>query len=152
MPHLAKVNLVGVLLAAVAIYFVGFLWYGLFFSEAYMNSIGVYFSESGEAVSWLGPDGVETRSGMAFDGWMAGGFLIPIILAFAFGFYMKKLNVNSIMGAAGFGFVLAMLVGIPMMAYGLVYSPWHSWSGFFIDASHTVVSYVVGCVVLSYFD
>ena len=33
MPRLAGINLVGVLVSAILIYFIGFLWYGLLFSE-----------------------------------------------------------------------------------------------------------------------
>ena len=152
MPGLAKVNLLGVLLAAVAIYFTGFLWYGLLFSEAYMNGIGVFFNETGDTVRWLGEGGIQTRTGMGSEGaWMAAGFLIPLVLAFGLGFTMKKLEIATPAAAVGFGLWIALLIGVPLMAYGLVYSPWHSWTGFFVDASHTVVSFVPGCLVLSLF-
>lgn len=153
MPRLASVNLLGVLLAAIAIYFAGFLWYGLLFSEAYMNGIGVFFNDAGDTVRWLEADGVQTRTGMGEEGaWMAAGFLIPLALAFGLGFLLKKLKANSISAAAGIGLWVSVLIGVPLMAYGLVYSPWHSWPAFFVDASHTVVSFVAGCVVLSFFD
>jgi len=153
MPRLANVNLLGVLLAAIAIYLVGFLWYGLLFSEAYMNGIGVFFNEAGDTVRWLEADGISTRTGMGEEGaWMAGGFLIPLVLAFGLGYFLKKQAVSSIGGAAGFGLILSLLIGVPLMAYGLVYSPWHSWPAFLVDASHTVVSFVAGSVVLSFFD
>ncbi|MEQ9314273.1 MAG: DUF1761 domain-containing protein, partial [Henriciella sp.] len=60
MPRIANVNLVGVLLAAIVIYFVGFLWYGLLFSEPYMNGIGVYFGEAMGSVTWMTPEGART--------------------------------------------------------------------------------------------
>lgn len=152
MPRLGNVNLLGVLLAAIAIYFVGFLWYGLLFSEAYMNGIGVFFNDSGDTARWLEADGIKSRTGMGEEGaWMIGGFLIPLVLAFGLGWYMKKLQIASVGAAAGFGLLLSLLIGVPLMAYGLVYSPWHDWPAFFVDASHTVVSFVAGAVVLSFF-
>ena len=153
MPRIANVNLLGVLLGAIAIYFVGFIWYGMLFSEAYMSSIGVFFNESGDTVRWLEADGVQTRTGMGNEGaWMAAGFLIPLVLAFGLGYFMKKQAVRSIASAAGFGLVLAILIGLPLMGYGLIYSPWHTWTGFLVDGSHTIVSFVVGAIVLSFFD
>lgn len=152
MPRLANVNLLGVLLAAIAIYFVGFLWYGLLFSEAYMNGIGVFFSEGGDTVRWLGEGGIQTRTGMGDEGiWMAAGFLIPLVLAFGLGLAMKKQAITTPATAAGFGLWISLLIGVPLMAYGLVYSPWHSWAAFIVDASHTVVSFIAGCLVLSLF-
>ena len=40
MPKLAGVNLLGVLLAALAIYFVGFVWFGLLFQDLWVNANG----------------------------------------------------------------------------------------------------------------
>ena len=153
MPRLGKVNLLGVLLAAIAIYVVGFLWYGLMFAEPYMNGVGVYFNETRDAVSWLGADGIQTRSAAEAEAaWMVGGFLIPLVLAFGLGWLMKQQAIATPAAAAVFGLLAALLIGVPLMAYGLVYTPWHSWTGFAVDASHTVVSFVAACIVLSLFD
>ena len=153
MPRLAKVNLLGVLLAAIAIYIIGFVWYGLLFSDAYMNGIGVFFNEAGDTVTWLTAEGVQSRGAAEGEAvWMLGGFLIPLVLAFGLGWLMKQQAVTTPVPAAMLGLWVGLLIGVPLMAYGMVYSPWHSWAAFFVDASHTLVSFVVGCVVLSFFD
>lgn len=153
MPRLAGVNILGILIAAIAIYLVGFIWYGLLFSEAYMGGIGVYFSEGMETVTWMTPDGARTETQMPMAmGWMVAGFAIPLVLAFGLGWHMKQRSIKSPQTAALFGFSLALLIGVPLMAYGLVYSPWHSVPAFLVDASHTIVTFVVGCVALSFFD
>lgn len=153
MPRLANVNLLGVLLAAIAIYFVGFIWYGLLFAEPYMNAIGVYFGEGMESVTWMTPEGARTEEQMPMEmTWMLAGMLIPIVLAFGLGWHMKQKAISSLQSAVSFGLWLSLLIGVPLMAYALVYTPWHSVVGFLVDASHTVVTFVVGCAILSFFD
>ena len=43
MPKIAGVNVLGVLLAAVAMFFIGFIWYGLLFTEPWMAANGLFF-------------------------------------------------------------------------------------------------------------
>lgn len=151
MPRLAGINLVGVLLAAIVIYFIGFLWYGLLFSEPYMNAIGVYFNEAGDSASYMTSEGlVEMQPDLT---WMLAGMVIPLVLAFGIGWHLKRNSgVNSISSAALSGLALGLIIGVPLMAYDLVYTPWHSVAGFLVDASHTVVTFVAGAIVLSFFD
>ena len=136
MPKLAVIDTLGVLLAALAMYIVGFVWYGLLFDTVWM-----------EANGWAASD-FEGQSGL----WMPAGFLIPLILAFGVGWLMRQRGVNGVAAAAQFGLWLALLVGVPMMMYAYVYSPGHSWILLLIDGSHTVVTYMLGCIILSLFD
>ncbi len=154
MPRLSGVNLVGVLLAAIAMYIIGFIWYGLVFSEPSMTGSGMFFADaSKETVQWMTAGGVETGPADAMDmKWMAIGFLIPLALAWGLGWHLKQKSITTMKTAALFGLWLSLLIGVPLMAYGYVYTPWHSLAGFAVDASHTVVTFVVGCVVLSFFD
>ena len=82
MPRLAGVNLVGVLLAAIAIYFVGFLWFGVLFHDMWQAANG-YTLEQLEA---------------SFDPAIVfgGGFLIPLILAFGIGWLLKKTGTTGL--------------------------------------------------------
>ena len=43
MPKITGVNVLGVLLAAVAMFFIGFIWYGLLFTEPWMAANGLFF-------------------------------------------------------------------------------------------------------------
>ena len=154
MPRIAGINLVGVLLAAIAMYFIGFIVYGLIFMEPFMSGTGMYFTDASKtAIQWLGPNGIETAPA---DGgepiWMAIGFLIPLALAWGLAWHMKQKGITTLKTAALFGLWLSLLIGVPLMAYGVVYSPWHSWPAFGVDALHTVATFVVGCAVLSFFD
>ena len=150
MPRLAGVNLVGALLAAIVIYFIGFLWYGLLFSEPYMNAIGVYFNEAGDAATFMTADGPQDmQPDMA---WMLAGMVIPLVLAFGLGWPLRRKAIQSVASAALSGLALGLLIGLPLMAYDLVYTPWHSLAGFLVDGSHTLVTFVAGAIVLALFD
>lgn len=136
MPKLAGVNVLGIVLAAVAMYLLGFLWYGLFFADAWMAGQGWT-----EAM-------FEGQSAL----WMPAGFLIPLILAYGLGWHLNQKNISTWKTAGLFGLWLSLLIGVPLMMYGYVYSPTHSWELLLIDSSHTVATFVVGCIVLSFFE
>jgi hypothetical protein len=136
MPRLSGVNLVGVLLAALVMWILGFVWYGVLFSEAWMAGNGYT-----EAM-------FEGQSGL----WMAAGFLIPLILAFGLGWHMKQKSITKLNTAVLFALWLALLIGVPLMMYNYVYSPYHSWQVLLIDGSHTIATFVAGAAVLSFFD
>jgi len=136
MPRLSGVNLVGVLLAALVMWILGFVWYGVLFSEAWMAGNGYT-----EAM-------FEGQSGL----WMAAGFLIPLILAFGLGWHMKQKSITKLNTAVLFALWLALLIGVPLMMYNYVYSPHHSWQVLLIDSSHTVATFVAGAAILSFFD
>ena len=136
MPRISGVNLLGIVLSALAMFIVGFVWYGLLFSQPWMAGNG--FNEAM----------FEGQSGL----WMPAGFVIPLILAFGLGWHMKQKNISTLRTAVLFGLWLSLLIGVPLMMYDYVYSPIHSWQLLLIDGSHTIVTFVLGCAVLSFFD
>ena len=153
MPRLAGINLVGVLVSAIVIYFIGFLWYGLLFSEVYMNAQGIFINEAGDTMSFLTAGGIATEGPEdANPMWMLGGFLVPIVLSFGFAWLMRKSGVSGLGAAISFGFTLSLLIGVPLMAYDFFYTPWHSVGGLLADLSHTVVTFITGCAILSKLD
>ncbi len=136
MPKLAGVNIVAILLAAVAMYLIGYVFYGLLFMEGWMAGNG--FTEAdfeGQSPSW-----------------MFAGFIMPLIIAFGLGWHMKQKGITQWKTAALFGLWLSLLIGVPLMMYDYVYAPQHSWELLLIDGGHTVVTFVIGSIVLSLFD
>ena len=136
MPRIAGVNVLGILAATVVMWLLGFLFYGLLFSDAWMAGNG-YTEAMYEGNSAL---------------WMPAGILIPLILAYGLGWHMKQKNISTAKTAALFGLWLALLIGVPLMMYNYVYSPHHSWEVLLIDSGHTIATFVLGSVVLSFFD
>lgn len=136
MPKIAGLNVLGVFLAALAMWIIGYVWYGMLFADMWVSAHG-----------WTEAD-FEGQSAS----WMAAGFLIPLILSFGLGWHMKQKSITKMDTAALFGLWMSLLIGVPLMMYAYVYSPAHSWELLLIDGSYTVVTFVVGCVVLSMFD
>ena len=136
MPKIAGVSLLGVVLAALAMWIIGFLWYGMLFSDAWMGANG-YTEQMFEGQSPL---------------WKPAGYVVAFLLSFGLGWHMKQKSITKLETAALFGLWLALLIGVPLMMYSYVYSPDHSWMLLLIDGSYTVVTFVAASAVLSFFD
>lgn len=136
MPRLYDVNLLGVLLAAVAMFFVGFIWYGLLFSDIWMAGRGY----------------VEADLEGANPAWMGAGFLIELVTAFGIGWLMKRQNITRLPTALAFALPLALLIAVPVTSYEFVYGAYHSIAAWLVDCSHRLVTLLVGAAVLSLFD
>ena len=136
MPRIAGVNLLGIVVATLVMWIMGFVFYGVLFSDAWMAGHG-----------WTEAN-YEGNSAL----WMPAGIIIPLILAFGLGWHMKQKNITKLKTAALFGLWLSLLIGVPLMMYNYIYSPLHSWEVLLIDSGHTVVTFVLGCIVLSFFD
>ena len=155
MPKIAGVNPLGGLLAAVAMFFVGFIWYGVLFTEPWMAANGLFFTDaSKETMQWLTASGLETVSRDAGPNptVMLWGFVLSLVLSFGLGWHMKQKSISKLGTAALFGLWMGLLIGVPLMAYDTVYTPYGSLMGLFVDGSHTVVTFVAACVALSLFD
>ncbi|MEL6857920.1 MAG: DUF1761 domain-containing protein [Pseudomonadota bacterium] len=155
MPKIAGVNLLGVLLAAVAMFFIGFIWYGLLFVEPWMGANGLFFTDEAKtAMQWLTADGLQTVAADAGPNpiVMLWGFVLSLVLSFGLGWHMKQKNISKLNTALLFGLWMSLLIGVPLMAYDTVYTPYGSLMGLFVDGSHTVVTFVAACAVLSLFD
>lgn len=136
MPRLMGVNLLGVLLAAIVMFFLGFVFYGLLFTDYWMTARGYT------------ADMFEGQSGI----WMGIGFVIELVLALGIGWVMKAKGASSLGAAIGVGIALAILFGFPMLAYEFAYGAYHSVPGLMVDWGHTLVAFIGGAAVLSFFD
>lgn len=133
MPKLFGVNIVAVLVGAVAFYIIGFLWYGVLFHGLYMNVMGLTEAD------------FEGQSPM----WMVGGGVIPLFAAFVIAKVLAMTGAEGVMAAASRGVLLWVGFGLTGAAYGLVYTAHHSWKLFLIDASHLLVGWVIAAVVIA---
>lgn len=138
MPRLAGVNLLGVLLAGVAIYFVGFMWFAVLFDQYWMEVNGYTLEE------------IETNFSVPI--FAVGGIVIPLVLAFALGWLMRVAGIKGLVPAMLFGAKVALLVAAPAFAYDFVYSPNHSVAALVLDITHTLTGLVLGAAVLSFFE
>lgn len=154
MPKIAGVNVLGGLLAAVAMFFIGFVWYGLLFTLPWMEANGLFLSGEGESavMQWLTAEGVQSSAGGPDPMIMLAGFVQSLVLCFGLGWFMKQKGVTGLSAAVTYGLGLSLLIGVPLAAYDTIYTPWHSIAGLLVDGSHTVVTFVVACAIMSRFD
>jgi len=138
MPRIAGVNLLGSLLAGVAIYAVGGVWFGVAFDQMWMDANG-YTLEQIE----------DNFSAPIFFG---GGILISLMLAFGLGWLLKKTGTQGLGPSVLFGIKMALVFAAPILAYGFVYDPVHSVTDLALDIGHSFAGFVLGTAVLSFFD
>lgn len=138
MPRVAGVNILGGVLAAVAIYFVGFIWFGALFQELWVTANGYTDEQLAE----------NFNPGIVFG----GGALIPLVLAFAIGWLLKATHTSGLVPSIVFGAKLALVVAAPILAYGFVYNVYHSTTDLMLDIGHSLVGFMLGAAVLSFFE
>ncbi|MEM7460230.1 MAG: DUF1761 domain-containing protein, partial [Pseudomonadota bacterium] len=105
-------------------------------------------------MQWLSADGLQTVAADAGPNpmIMLAGFVLSLVLSFGLGWHMHQKNISILGSAALFGLWMSLLIGVPLMAYDMVYTPYGSLMGLFVDGSHTVATFVAACAVLSFFD
>ncbi|MEQ9434381.1 DUF1761 domain-containing protein [Hyphomonas sp.] len=136
MPRLSGVNLLGVLLAAIVMFFVGFVFYGMLFSEQWMAARGYTADMAADAN----------------PAWMAGGFLIELVLAFGLGWVLKLKGAKGLSACVSTALMLAVVVVLPVSSYEYVYGFYHSLPGLLVDWGHMLVGMGLAGAVLSFFD
>lgn len=136
MPKFLGVSVLGAVLAAIAMFFIGFLWYGVLFQDIWMAARG-YTAEDMTAAN---------------PAWMAGGFLIELVSALGIGWLMSRGNISKLGSAVMFAIPLSLLIAVPMVSYEFVYGLQHSIPGWIVDTTHVVATFTVGAAVLSFFS
>ena len=130
-----KLNPIGILVASVAFFFIGFLWYGLLFADAWMAAEGVT-KEAAEAGS---------------PAWMGLGAVITVLQVIGLAAVLKWKGAATPAAAATTAAILWALFALPFALYGYIYSPGHNATLLMIDASHLLVGWVASAVILSLF-
>ncbi len=126
-------KLIPVLVATVAFYLVGFLWYGVIFMNMWMASAG-YTEADFEGAS---------------PAWMALGPVISLLSVIGIAKVLQWTNAASVSDAVQRILIVWVAFGLTMALYGLAYSPAHSFNLFFIDASHVLVGWLLAGIILT---
>ena len=132
---MSKLNPVGIIVASLAFYFVGFLWYGFLFSDAWMGAHGVTAEDAkGESPVW-----------------MAGGFLITVVQVIGLAIVLRWKGAASPTAAATTAATLWCFFALPFSLYNYIYLPSHGAILLQVDASHLLVGWIVAAITLSFF-
>ncbi|MEO0398624.1 MAG: DUF1761 domain-containing protein [Pseudomonadota bacterium] len=133
MPRIFGLNVVGVLVASVAFFMVGYAVYGAIFSELWMSLQGV--SEADVEAAGMG--------------WLAPAFLITVLQMTGLATILKWRGVSDIMCAVLTAVAVWAFFGLPLMAYDPIYVPGESPMLLVIDGVHLFFGWIVGAIVLA---
>lgn len=120
----AKLNWLGIIVATVVAFFVGFLWYGILFEARWIELTGVT-GEGGDPI------------------WMLVGLVQTFITMLGLGWFIARDGAVGWMAGLKIGLIAGVAFALMTSAYGFIYQT--SPMGLLpIDWSHLLVVYAVG--------
>jgi len=125
----AKLNWLGIIVATVVAFFIGFLWYGLIFAEKWMALTGVTDEGSGDSI------------------WMLLGLVQTFVTMVGLGWFIAREGAPGLMNGLKIGLLAGVCFALMTSAYGFIYQT--SPMGLLpIDWSHLLLVYGVGGAVI----
>lgn len=131
--RIAGVNILAVLLAAVAIYLVGFVIYGMLIDEAALLQMTGTTAEQHAALG---------TSRMAY------GVVMPLMTAGFMAVLFNWASVSGLVNGVKWGTVIALASAVPTVWYGWVYGVWDC-TVFLIDSGHLLLGHMVAGGILA---
>ncbi len=155
MPRILGVNLAAWLAAAVAIYFIGFLIYGLAFSTLWAQQTlidhGLATPESASSLTMTDIQKIRIPGAMDTTMAMSLGAVISIVTALGVCVAQRLMKPDSLGAAISNGFVLWFGFGATTLAYNVVYSS-NSPIVYGIDLLHLFLDYTIASAVVFMID
>ncbi len=159
MLRIGGINVIGVVLATIAFYMIGFLFYGLFFKDVWtahtLASTGVAELDS---IRQMTPERLEAAWYKAFPDAnptlsMGLGFLNTLVTTIVLAVVLRFLTAGAatIASYAGFALLLAIGFSITSISYDHIYAG-KSLILFWIDSAHICIGFIVSAVILSLFE
>lgn len=131
MPKVFGLNLVAVAVASVVFYFIGWVWYGMVFSDAWMAAHGITEATGGEEPIW-----------------MLGGFIVSVLQVIGLGLVLKWKGVTDPQKAILKAAILWLCFALPLTMYSYVYLSAHDSTLLMIDSGYLLVSWAVSALIL----
>ena len=155
MPRVAGVNLVAWLAAAITIYAIGFLIYGVFFGTLWGQQTALDHGlvtpdkartlTNADITALIIPGAMDVKASMSF------GFLIAVVTGLGVCVAQKLMKPQSLIAAIGNGFVLWFGFGSTTLAYNVVYAS-NSPIVLAIDMTHLFIDYLIASAVVFLID
>ena len=129
MPKIFNTSWLSVILATVAFYMVGFIWYGFIFQEAWLSAAGMSLEES-EAMA-------KSQGAMMF----VWGLLVTLGQAIGVLMVLHLAGAKRLPACLKTVFWLVVTIVAPLLAYASLYQG-YSLNGYLIDLSHILIGYL----------
>ena len=156
MPRIAGLNVVAVLVAALAYYVVGAVFYGFVFMETWgQEQLINHGADPAAAHALTGTalfDAVSAIPGTLDMGTAYGlGFVVSLVTTIGIALVLKMAKPASIVAALGTAFVLWVCFAATGLAYNVLYST-ESRTIFVIDLAHLLTAFLLSTAVLFLID
>ena len=156
MPRVAGLNVVAVLVAAVAFYAVGMVFYGFVFMEMWGQEMLVNHGADPAAAHALNGtalfDELNKIPGAMDMGLAYGlGFVVSLVTTIGIASVLRIAKPASIVAALGVAFLLWVCFAATGLSYNVLYST-ESKTIFMIDMGHLLVAFLLSATVLFLID
>lgn len=139
MPKIFNTSWLAVILATIAFFMFGWLWYGPLFSDAWMAAEGLT-QEAAEAMM--------AETGMAV--WLVFALLITLGQAIGLLMVLHLAGAKRLPASLKYAFWLVVTIVAPVIAYACVYTG-YPLSGYLIDFGHMLFGYLIMAAIYSAF-
>ncbi|MFN0202108.1 MAG: DUF1761 domain-containing protein [Bacteroidia bacterium] len=138
-----KLNFLAIGAASVAGMAIGFLWYGMLFTNQWMAGNNITVDESTNPVKMF-KNGVQVDSGSGSE--MVWNFIAIVAAAFLMNWLLRKMNVQTFMEGAIAGLVVGAIVTLNIFTSNLFAMTPHSLT--LLDGSYCLVLFAaIGAIV-----
>ena len=155
MPRVAGLNIVAVLVAAVAFYAVGMVIYGFALTEVWgQQTLINHGMAPDQALALTGEPLMQAMLAIpGMDPMLAYsvGFLISLVTVIGIAIVMKMAKPSSLLAALGTAFTIWLCFIATGLSYNVVYSS-ESTTIFMIDLMHTLIAFLLSSAVLFLLD
>lgn len=139
MPKIFNTSWLAILLATLAFFMTGWIWYGPLLSEAWMAAEGITQEIANARLEEMG-----------LVKWLLAALSVTLGQAIGVLMVIHPAGAKRLPACLKVTFWLLMTIAIPLMAYACIYGG-YPLSGFLIDAGHLTVGYLAMAAIYAAF-
>ena len=138
MPKIFNTSWLAVILATIAFYMIGFVWYGFLFQDVWLAASGMTLAETEALAAAQGP--------MMF----VWGLLITLAQALGLLWVINLAGAKRLVKCLEIAFWLFLMIGAPLLAYTCIYDG-YSLAGILMDYGHILIGWCVMALIYALF-
>lgn len=138
MPKIFNTSWLAVLLATIAFYMVGFMWYGFLFQDVWLAASGMTLAET-ESMS-------EAQGPMMF----VWGLLITLAQALGLLWVINLAGAKRFPKCLEIAFWLFFMIAAPLLTYACLYGG-YSLTGILVDFGHILIGWLIMAAIYAFF-